>query len=105
MIVGAAGDTRGAGRGKRGGRNGAKNCRRSDPRAANRQRAGFALNSGRSLLAEGKLDEAVVQLLMAAQAEPTLAEPHRMLAEAYTRQGKAASLAAGETAGHPNSPQ
>jgi protein O-GlcNAc transferase len=61
--------------------------------AVSRQRAIFALKSGRSLLAEGKLDEAVVQLLVATQADPTLAEPHRLLADAYSRQGKLADAA------------
>ena len=58
-------------------------------RAANsRQRAGFALKSGRVLLDQNKLPEAILQLNNAVQADPTLAEPHRLLAEAYTRQGK-----------------
>jgi protein O-GlcNAc transferase len=61
--------------------------------AVNRQRASFALKSGRALLADGKLDEAVVQLIVATQADPTLAEPHRLLADAYARQGKAADAA------------
>ncbi len=61
--------------------------------ATNRQRASFALKSGRSLLADGKVEDAVVQLLVAVDAVPTLAEPHRLLAEAYARQGKAADAA------------
>jgi tetratricopeptide (TPR) repeat protein len=61
--------------------------------AVSRQRASFALKSGRSLLADGKLDEAVVQLLVATQADPTLAEPHRLLSDAYSRQGKLADAA------------
>jgi protein O-GlcNAc transferase len=61
--------------------------------AMSNQRATFALKSGRALLADGKLDEAVVQLTVAAHANPALAEPHRLLAEAYSRQGKAADAA------------
>ena len=61
--------------------------------AASRQRASFALKSGRSLLADGKLSEAITQLKVAAQAEPAMAEPHRLLADAYNRQGDAADAA------------
>jgi cytochrome c-type biogenesis protein CcmH/NrfG len=63
-------------------------------RAANQhQRANFALRSARALLAEGKLDMAILQLKNAVDAEPTLAEPHALLAEAYAKQGKAAAAA------------
>ncbi|HEV2576949.1 MAG TPA: tetratricopeptide repeat protein [Acidobacteriaceae bacterium] len=63
-------------------------------RAANEhQRANFALRSGRALLAQGQLDMAVLQLKTAANAEPALAEPHLLLAEAYTKQGKTAAAA------------
>ncbi len=58
-----------------------------------RQRASFALKSGRALLADNKLDEALVQLNNAAQADPTAAEPHQLLAEVYARKGKAADAA------------
>jgi tetratricopeptide (TPR) repeat protein len=61
--------------------------------AITRQRASFALKSGRALLAENKLDEAILQLHNAVAADPTLAEPHTLLAEAYNRQGKAADAA------------
>jgi protein O-GlcNAc transferase len=61
--------------------------------ANSRQRAGFALNSGRVLLEQNKLDEAILQLNTAAQADPTLVEPHSLLAEAYGRQGKSADAA------------
>jgi protein O-GlcNAc transferase len=61
--------------------------------ANSRQRAGFALDSGRALLEQGKLDDAILQLNTAAQADPTLAEPHSLLAEAYARQGKSADAA------------
>lgn len=62
--------------------------------ANNRQRAGFALRSGRVLLDQNKLPEAILQLNTAVQADPTLAEPHRLLAEVYTRQGKTDEAAA-----------
>ena len=62
--------------------------------ANNRQRASFALKSGRVLLDQNKLPEAILQLNTAVQADPTLAEPHRLLAEAYTRQGKTDEAAA-----------
>jgi tetratricopeptide (TPR) repeat protein len=61
--------------------------------ANSRQRAGFALNSGRVLLEQNKLDDAILQLNTAAQADPSLVEPHNLLAEAYARQGKAADAA------------
>jgi tetratricopeptide (TPR) repeat protein len=61
--------------------------------AITRQHVEFALKSGRTLLEQNKLPEAVFQLTTAAKADPTLAEPHRLLAEAYTRQGKAAEAA------------
>ena len=61
--------------------------------AMSHQRAEFALKSGRTLLEQNKLDDAVFQLTTAAHAEPSLAEPHRLLAEAYMRQGKAADAA------------
>ena len=61
--------------------------------AISRQRASFALRSGRALLAENKLPEAVLQLTTATQADPTLAEPHALLADIYTRQGNAAAAA------------
>jgi cytochrome c-type biogenesis protein CcmH/NrfG len=61
--------------------------------AITRQRASFALKSARALLAENKLDEAILQLHNAVAADPTLAEPHTLLAEAYNRQGKAADAA------------
>ena len=61
--------------------------------ATNRQRASFALRSGRALLDQGKLPEAILQLHTAAEADPTLAEPHTLLAQALERQGKAAESA------------
>lgn len=61
--------------------------------AMSRQRADFALKSGRTLLEQNKLPEAVFQLTTAINADPTLAEPHLLLAEAYTRQGKTVEAA------------
>jgi protein O-GlcNAc transferase len=61
--------------------------------ANSRQRAGFALNSGRVLLEQNKLDDAIVQLNTAVQADPSLVEAHSLLAEAYGRQGKSADAA------------
>jgi protein O-GlcNAc transferase len=61
--------------------------------AVSRQRATFALKSGRALLAEGKLPEAIVQLRIAADADPQLAECHALQAEALFRQGKLAEAA------------
>ncbi len=58
--------------------------------AGSRQRATFALNSGRALLAEGKLPQAVEQLTVATQADPQLPEAHKLLADALARQGKTA---------------
>jgi protein O-GlcNAc transferase len=57
------------------------------------QRASFSLKSGRALLADNKLDEAVIQLNAAVRAEPASAEAHQLLAEVYARQGKAADAA------------
>jgi Flp pilus assembly protein TadD len=61
--------------------------------AVSRQRASFALKSGRALLMEGKLPEAIVQLKTAADADPQMAECHALLAEALSRQGKLAEAA------------
>jgi protein O-GlcNAc transferase len=55
--------------------------------ANNRQRAGFALKSGRVLLDQNKVPEAILQLKNAVDADPTQPEPHHLLAEAYARQG------------------
>lgn len=61
--------------------------------AMSKQRAEFALKSGRTLLEQNKLPEAIYQLTVAVNADPTLSEPHHLLAEAYTRQGKAVEAA------------
>ena len=52
------------------------------------QRASFALKSGRALLEQNQLNEAVYQLEVAAQADPKSPVPHQLLAEAYERLGK-----------------
>jgi protein O-GlcNAc transferase len=57
------------------------------------QRASFALKSGKALLAQNKLDDALVQLNTATQADPKSADAHQLLAEVYARQGKAADAA------------
>lgn len=61
--------------------------------AVSRQRASFALKSGRSLLADGKVEDAITQLKIAAEADPSLPEPHRLLADAYQRRGNSADAA------------
>jgi Flp pilus assembly protein TadD len=61
--------------------------------AVSRQRAEFALGSGTALLRSGKLAEAITQLQAAIAADPGYAAPHRILAEALTRQGNAGEAA------------
>ena len=53
-----------------------------------RQRAGFALQSGKALLAKGDLSGAMVQLNDAIAAQPDLKEAHLLLAEALQKQGR-----------------
>jgi protein O-GlcNAc transferase len=60
----------------------------------NLQRAEVATNSGKSLLASGKLDDAIVQFRDALSFDPGYAEAHSGLAEALGKQGKAAEAAA-----------
>jgi tetratricopeptide (TPR) repeat protein len=62
-------------------------------KAMNQQKASFALKSAKALLDQGKVPEAVIQLNNAVAAEPASAEPHRLLAEAYEKQGNAAAAA------------
>ena len=57
------------------------------------QRAAFALDSGRTLLKQGKLPEATTQLRIATAADPTNPEAHTLLAEALTRQNQTAEAA------------
>jgi len=60
----------------------------------NLQRAEVATNSGKSLLDNGKLDDAVTQFRDALTFDPDYLEAHLKLAEALQRQGKAAEAAA-----------
>ena len=60
----------------------------------NLQRAEVATNSGKSLLENGKLDDAITQFRDALAFDPTYAEAHLKLAEALQKQGKAAEAAA-----------
>jgi protein O-GlcNAc transferase len=54
----------------------------------NLQRAEVATNSGKSLMAGGNLDEAIVQFRDALAFDPTYAEAHLELAKALEKQGK-----------------
>jgi protein O-GlcNAc transferase len=56
--------------------------------AAGKQRARFALDSGRALLARGQVNEAIVQLQTAVTAEPDLLDAHAALADALSRAGR-----------------
>ena len=60
----------------------------------NLQRAEVATNSGKSLLAGGKIDDAIVQFRDALSFDPGYAEAHMKLAEALEKQGKTAEAAA-----------
>jgi Tfp pilus assembly protein PilF len=60
----------------------------------NSQRAEVATNSGKSLLKQGKLEEAVVEFRNAIEFDPDFAEAHAQLAKALDKQGKAADAAA-----------
>jgi protein O-GlcNAc transferase len=57
------------------------------------QRAEVATNSGKSLLQNGKLEDAIVQFREALTYDPKFAEAHSELAEALDRQGKSAEAA------------
>ena len=54
----------------------------------NLQRAEVATNSGRSLLTNGKIDDAIIQFRDALAFDPDYAEAHLGLAEALDKQGK-----------------
>ncbi len=56
--------------------------------AVSHQRAQFALESGRKLLEQGKLDGALTQARVAVEAEPNSAASHLLLAEVLQRAGK-----------------
>jgi protein O-GlcNAc transferase len=60
----------------------------------NLQRAEVATNSGKSLLASGKIDDAIVQFRDALSFDPSYTEAHSKLAEALEKQGKTAEAAA-----------
>ncbi len=60
----------------------------------NLQRAEVATNSGKSLLASGKIDDAIVQFRDALSFDPSYTEAHLKLAEALEKQGKTAEAAA-----------
>lgn len=62
--------------------------------AVNEQRGQFALRSGRALLLQGKLAEAVAQLQTAVSATPDSVEAHRTLADALQRTGRSTEAAA-----------
>ncbi len=60
----------------------------------NLQRAEVATNSGKSLLASGKLDEAIVQFRDALTFDPKFIDAHTGLADALEKQGKTVEAAA-----------
>jgi tetratricopeptide (TPR) repeat protein len=60
----------------------------------NYQRAEVATNSGKSLLKEGRLDDAVVEFRNAIEFDPGYEEAHAELAEALEKQGKRPEAAA-----------
>lgn len=53
-----------------------------------KQRAQFALDSGRAYLARGQVNEAIAQLQTAVTAEPELLDAHLALADALSRAGR-----------------
>lgn len=61
--------------------------------AVSRQRANFALDSGRALLKKGQVAEAVAQLQSAVDADPNYSDAHSALADALERQGQSAAAA------------
>ncbi len=61
--------------------------------AVSRQRANFALDSGKALLKQGQIAEAIAQLQTAVDADPNYSEAHSALAEALDRQGRSADAA------------
>jgi protein O-GlcNAc transferase len=63
----------------------------------NLQRAQVATNSGKSLLTNGKLDDAIVEFRNALRFDDTYAEAHQLLADALEKQGKASEAAAERT--------
>ncbi|MGB0125451.1 MAG: tetratricopeptide repeat protein, partial [Silvibacterium sp.] len=61
--------------------------------AVSRQRANFALDSGKALLGSGRVAEAIVQFQSAVNADPSYAEAHLALANALAQQGRSADAA------------
>ena len=61
--------------------------------AVSRQRADFALDTGRALLKKGQVADAVAQLQTAVDADPSYADAHSALADGLERQGKTADAA------------
>jgi tetratricopeptide (TPR) repeat protein len=61
--------------------------------AVSRQRANFALDSGKALLKRGQIADAIVQFQTAVEADPNYAEAHSALADALDRQGQSAAAA------------
>jgi protein O-GlcNAc transferase len=61
--------------------------------AVSRQRANFALQSGRALLSHGKTADAILQLQAAVDADPTYADAHLALANALAQEGRSADAA------------
>ena len=62
--------------------------------AISRQRANFSLDAGRSLMAQGKLEQALLQLEISASADPSYADVHLALAAALERSGRTADALA-----------
>ena len=61
--------------------------------AMNKQKAGFALGSAQTLMNQGHVDEAMVQLQEALRADPGNAAAHEAMAEALTKKGRPADAA------------
>jgi protein O-GlcNAc transferase len=61
--------------------------------AVSRQRANFALDSGKTLLKRRQVAEALVQFQTAVEADPNYAEAHSALADALNQQGRSAAAA------------
>jgi tetratricopeptide (TPR) repeat protein len=62
--------------------------------AVSRQKANFAMNAGNQLMLRGRIADAVARYQEAIAADPTFADPHSQLANAYERQVRADDAAA-----------
>jgi tetratricopeptide (TPR) repeat protein len=62
--------------------------------AVSRQKANFAMNAGNQLMLRGQIADAVVRYQEAIAADPSFADPHSQLANAFERQGRAEDAAA-----------